>query len=340
MSLSVSIVIPMYNAERYIEEVLAAIFAQRYAGPVEVIVVNDGSTDRSAELIAPLAEQGKIRIIQQENQGAAAATNAGFNAASNDILSSVDSDVVLQPDFLSKVVEEFRDPLVAAVQGYYRTPRTVAFTARMMGYDVEKRYDDIPGKYVTQVCTGDTAYRRSALEQVGLFDPAFQYGYDNDMSYRLVDAGYKLVFRRDALCDHYWKADFAGYVRQQYRSAYGRMQLISKHTGKIAGDSVSGLRMILQVPLTMLFFALLVASLAAAALTDLGSLVLSAGFLVLVVLFLDRFLFAVAIVKKQKDATAFLLPFLHLVRNSVWCWALVRWAWEKISASAGYRNSV
>jgi GT2 family glycosyltransferase len=127
-----------------------------------------------------------------------------------------------------------------------------------MGYDVEARYDSIGSKYVTQVCTGDTAYRRSALDKVGLFDPTFKYGYDNDMSYRLQEAGYKLVFRKDALCDHYWREDLKGYLRQQYNSAYGRMQLVRKHTERITGDSVSGLRMILQVPMTLLFLLFLV----------------------------------------------------------------------------------
>ncbi len=191
----VSIVIPMYNAEKYIALVLDAIYQQDYSGEREVIVVNDGSRDRSLPIVQEYARQrAGMTIIDQPNQGAVAATNNGFKAARYNIICSIDSDVVLHRDWLGKVMAEFSDPRVGAVQGYYKTPAGVPFWSRMMGYDVEKRYDEIKGKHVTQVCTGNTAYRKTALDKVGLFDSVFVYGYDNDMSYRLQRAGYTLVF--------------------------------------------------------------------------------------------------------------------------------------------------
>ena len=326
----VTIVIPMYNAERHIREVVRAVFGQDYPGEVEVIVVNDGSTDNSLEVVRSIQKEGghqRLKVIDQPNQGAVGATNNGFKAAKYDIICSVDSDVVLRPDWLRKVVEEFSDPKVGAVQGYYATPIGVSFWARMMGYDVEARYDSIHSKYVTQVCTGDTAYRREALEKVGLFDPQFEYGYDNDMSYRLLKAGYRLVFRRDAVCDHYWKADLAGYIKQQYRSAYGRMQLVRKHSERITGDSFSGLRMIMQVPLTLLFFALLVLSTGSAVFFTprSGWYLLVAALFVLGVVLADRFAFAAGVYRKQKDPGVLLMPFVHLLRNAVWCAAFLGW---------------
>ncbi|MBI5049156.1 MAG: glycosyltransferase [Deltaproteobacteria bacterium] len=328
MSPPVSIVIPMYNAERHVKNVLDAIFDQDYQGPVEVIVVNDGSRDRSLEIARTFQGRGGLTIIDQPNQGAVAATNNGFKAARYDIICSVDSDVVLHKDWLRKIMEEFDDPVVGTVQGYYKTPQGVSLWARMMGYDVEARYDSIPSKYVTQVCTGDTAYRKSAIEKTGLFDPAFKYGYDNDMSYRLQKAGYKLVFRKDALCDHYWKADFKGYIKQQYHSAYGRMQLIQKHRERIAGDSVSGIRMIMQAPLTLLCFILFVATacLPFTAYAYIGGYFLFGAFGILGLILTDRFVFAVGVFRKQKDPTSLFLPLVHLLRNVVWCWAMLKWS--------------
>jgi cellulose synthase/poly-beta-1,6-N-acetylglucosamine synthase-like glycosyltransferase len=294
---------------------------------MEVIVVNDGSTDGSVEVIRELRQKWDFKIIDQSNQGAVSATNNGFKAASHDIICSIDSDVVLASDWLKKIMEEFRDPEVGAVQGYYKTPKGVSFWARMMGYDVEARYDSIGSKCVTQVCTGDTAYRRSALDKVGLFDPSFKYGYDNDMSYRLQEAGYKLVFRKDALCDHYWKEDLKGYLRQQYNSAYGRLQLVKKHTERVTGDSVSGLRMILQVPMTLLFLLFLVsgAVLTLAFAPYRGKYILLASLGIFGAIFIDRVAFAVGVFKKQKDPASLLLPFVHLLRNAVWSWAFLVW---------------
>ena len=327
MSEAVSIVLPMYNAERYIVDVLEAILAQDYDGVKEIIIINDGSTDQSRELLRSYEMGGKITVIDQPNQGAVAATNNGFRAARYDIICSIDSDVVLRRDWLGKIIEEFDDPLVGAVQGYYKTPKGMSFWARMMGYDVEKRYDDIPGKYVTQVCTGDTAYRRSALDRTGPFDPAFVYGYDNDMSYRLRKAGYTLVFRKDALCDHYWKEDLASYIKQQYRSAYGRMQLIGKHRDKVTGDSVSGLRMILQAPLTLLAVFLFAAGIGVNSfgLTAVLSPMVLIGSALLIILLADRTAFALSVIKKQRDPLALFLPGVHLLRNLVWGWALLMW---------------
>ena len=324
MKSPVSIVIPMYNAERHIRKVLEAILNQDYPGPVEIIVVNDGSTDKSLEIVKEFQQTDNLKVINQQNQGAVVATNNGFKAASHDITCSVDSDVVLDTGWLRKIIEEFDGPAIGAVQGYIKTPEGVSFLARMAGYDLEYRYDSLKSKYVTQVSTANTAYRRSAVEKVGLFDPQFKYGYDNDMSYRLQKAGYKLVNKRDAVCEHYWKADLSSYIKQQYWSAYGRMQLIKKYKERIAGDSVSGVRMILQVPLILLFFILFFLGFISLSYVC-GRYIFLASLGVLGIILIDRFLFAAGIFIKQRDVSVLFLPFVHLLRNMVWSWAFLKW---------------
>src|SRR3989304_6400669 len=90
----VSIVIPMYNAERHMRKVVEAILNQDYPGPVEIIVVNDGSTDKSLEIVKEFQQTDNLKVINQQNQGAVVATNNGFKAASHDITCSVESDAV------------------------------------------------------------------------------------------------------------------------------------------------------------------------------------------------------------------------------------------------------
>ena len=323
-TMSVSIVIPMYNAEKLIEKVLKAIFEQKVSLPDEVIVVNDGSTDNSLSLVKQLCKEKKINVIPQPNQGTVSATNRGFRTASGDIICSVDADVVLHNDWLQNILIEFNDPKVGAVQGYYQTPTNVSFFARMAGYDMEKRYDSMKQKYVTQVNTGNTAYRKSALDKVGFFDPKFTYAYDNDMSYRLLDAGYQLVFKKNALCDHYWKANINGYMRQQYWSGYGRMQVIRKHKRNFLGDTTSGSRMILQVPLTLTAIFLIIFGFAFFFATF-STNIMKIGIFILLGILIDRFIFSLSIITKRRDISAILLPFIHLLRNCVWGWAFLRW---------------
>ena len=119
-----------------------------------------------------------------------------------------------------------------------------------MSLDVEQRYAALPSRETTHVCTGNVVYRADAIGAVGLFDEALGYGLDNDMSYRLQEAGYRLVFFPDAKSTHYWRDSFLGYCQQQYGLGSGRLDLVAKHPRRIAGDSVSPLPMMLHPVLT------------------------------------------------------------------------------------------
>jgi len=78
---------------------------------------------------------------------------------------------------------------------------------------------------------------------VGLFDERLGYGYDNDISYRLQNAGYQLRFCKGARSRHRWREGLAGYLVQQYGFGYGRIDVVSAHPARVAGDDVSPLTM-------------------------------------------------------------------------------------------------
>src|SRR4029078_3388594 len=91
-----------------------------------------------------------------------------------------------------------------------------------------------------------SAYRAEALRHVGYFDESLGYGYDNDMSYRLRAAGYRLLFCREAESVHLWREGIAGYLVQQYGFGYGRIDLVARHPRRFAGDRVSPTVMMLH----------------------------------------------------------------------------------------------
>ena len=172
-------------------------------------------------------------------RGAAAAINTGVRAARFPIICQVDQDVVLRPGWMRRLLDELDDPAVGAVQGCYVSDPDSTLCARAMGLDLEQRYAAIAGRETTHVCTGNAAYRAKALRKVGLLDETFGYGYDNDLSYRLRAAGYRLIFCREAQSVHRWREGLIGYLGQQYGFGYGRIDLVAKHPGRIGGDSVS-----------------------------------------------------------------------------------------------------
>ena len=102
----VSIVVPVYNAERHLSRCLASLQAQSLS-EIEVILVNDGSTDGSAELLQRMAnEDSRFRVIHQENEGTAAARYAGMQLACGDYIGFVDADDYVEPEMYARMYEE------------------------------------------------------------------------------------------------------------------------------------------------------------------------------------------------------------------------------------------
>jgi len=119
----ISVIIPVYNARRTLRACLASIFAQSLVG-LEIIAVNDGSTDGSLKILSEF--QGKITIIDQKNQGAAAARNAGAKIATAPYLIFCDADIVMKTDMLEKMYEALQqNPQAAYVYSAFRFGRKV-----------------------------------------------------------------------------------------------------------------------------------------------------------------------------------------------------------------------
>ncbi len=112
--LTVSVVIPSFNAAKYLPEALDGILAQSFK-PLEIIVVDDGSTDNTREVLRPFIETGKVKYFFQENQGPGAARNLGVLKARGDLVAFCDSDDLWLPDKLEKQVKLFQNPETALV---------------------------------------------------------------------------------------------------------------------------------------------------------------------------------------------------------------------------------
>jgi hypothetical protein len=327
----VSFVIPVHNGETWLERSIPAIFAQADGRPLEIVAVDDGSQDRSRAILERFAGDYSLRVVDGERRGAAAAINLGIQRATQPIICQVDQDVILHPGWLSKLTDELLRPDVAAAQGYYVAPQRASTWSRVMGLDLQQRYSQLDRSKVDHVCTGNTAYRASALAAVGLFDEDLGYGYDNDISYRLVDAGYRLVIRDDATSTHEWRDDALGYVRQQYGFGYGRIDLVFKHRGRMSGDDVSRLHMMLHAPL----MALAIVSLGLAALLAVagisGIVPLVIGLAILSALTVERLVAGLRARSKFHDPAGLLFVPVHLVRDVAWAGAIAMWIARRIA---------
>jgi glycosyltransferase involved in cell wall biosynthesis len=327
----VSFVVPVYNGRRWLASVIDGIEAQRDGRPFEIIVVDDGSRDGSRRVLKEAEAAGRLRIIDGPRRGSAAALNAGLREAQYSIICQIDQDVILQPGWLPPLLSALEDPGVAAAQGHYVTAPDAGFWARVMGRDLEQRYADIPGDSTDHVCTGNSAYRASALHQCGLFDEEMGYGSDNDLSYRLTDAGYRLAFCRSALSVHRWRDDPRGYLRQQFGVGYGRLDILAKHPHRVTGDDVSGAVMMAHGPLMAVALACLVWAGAATVVGASFATALGVGLGILLLLFTERAWAGVIAWRRSRDATALSFCLVHLLRDLAWVSAVTLWTARRLT---------
>lgn len=321
----VTVVVPVLNGEPWLARTVEALGAQVAGRPHEILVVDDGSTDGSREIAAAAAVANPaVRFIEGEGRGAAAAINRGVREARYDIVCQVDQDVEIRPGWMATLLAALEDPAVGAAQAVY-TPQTDGpLLARVMGLDLVQRYDRFGGP-TDHVCTGNTAYRARALAAAGPFDETLGYGYDNDMSYRLARAGYRLVICPEAQSLHHWRATPVSYLAQQYGFGYGRIDVLARHPSRVAGDRVSPAAMMAH-PLILGVATVLAA--AAAALwkggRD-GSAAALTALMLVAVLVAERAWAGGRAARRYGDAAALLFPVVHLARDAAWVCAIATW---------------
>ena len=105
----ISVIVPVYNVEKYLEECLDSIQNQTYSD-IEVILVNDGSTDKSKEICGKYCKQdNRFQLLNQENQGLSAARNSGVAASTGEFIAFVDSDDIILPNYLETLMHYMRE---------------------------------------------------------------------------------------------------------------------------------------------------------------------------------------------------------------------------------------
>ncbi len=237
----VTVVVPAYNEEKTIEATVRSLAASTH--PVEIIVVDDGSTDGTADLVEGL-ELANVRVIRQANSGKPAALNAGIAAARHDILVLIDGDTVFEPGTVAALIEPFADPAVAAVAGNARVANRKGLLARLqnieyvVGFNIDRRVQDSWG-VVTTVPGAVGAYRTRALRAVGGIS-ADTLAEDTDLAITLGRAGWRVVYAPTARAWTEAPATLGQLWRQRYRWSYGIMQSLWKHRHAVVESGASG----------------------------------------------------------------------------------------------------
>lgn len=228
---AVSIVVPAYNEAVGIERAVRSLAGGDYPSH-EVIVVDDGSDDGTAELVAGLALP-RVRVVRQPNSGKATALNAGLALASGEIVVTVDADTVFERDTLRRLVEPFADPEVGAAAGNTKVGNRRGLLGRwqhidyVTGFNLDRRLYDVL-RCMPTVPGAVGAFRREAIDAAGGFSSS-TLAEDTDLTIAIGRAGWRVVYVEDARGWTETPATLAGLWRQRYRWSYGTMQAVWKH---------------------------------------------------------------------------------------------------------------
>ena len=217
----ISVLVCTYNGAKTLVECLEGLMLLNYPD-YEVIVVNDGSTDSTSEIVARFP----VRLISTPNQGLSTARNLGAEAATGEIVAYIDDDAMPDPDWLLHIAESFKNPAYGAVGGPNIAPLSAGFMADCVDHApgspthvlvTDREAEHIPG------C--NFAIRREILLQMGGFDSRFRVaGDDVDLCWRLEEMGWKIGFNAAAMVWHHRRSTLKSYLRQQ--RGYGKAEAL------------------------------------------------------------------------------------------------------------------
>lgn len=208
---SISVIVPVYNGGETIRATIEHLLRQSLP-PDEIIVVDDGSTDETVNILRSFGS--RIKVLSKTNGGPASARNAGIRASLGTLIAFTDSDCFPDQDWLQELVKGFYSLEIVGVGGMVITAVT--------GYLAE--YIDLHGWMnpayssdgnILCLVTANACFRCNALLKANLFDERFRKpgGEDTELSVRLRSMGYKFAFVDTAVVRHRHKTSFRGHVK-------------------------------------------------------------------------------------------------------------------------------
>ena len=218
----VSVVVPVFNGAGTIAECLQSLLAQAYPRDrYDVIVVDNHSTDETASII----KQHPVRyVFEGEIQSSYAARNRGIREAQGDLIASTDADCVASPQWIAQGVAAFTTEQVGGVAGAIRPrePRTIAQRYAVAKGMLSQETALQENSFRPAVYTANAFYRKTVLEQAGMFDPTVKSGGDADLAWRVQERLHlAITFAPEAIVYHKHRERVSELLRQRKNYGYG-----------------------------------------------------------------------------------------------------------------------
>ncbi|MGM8213371.1 glycosyltransferase [Virgibacillus sp. W0430] len=229
----VSVIIPAYNEDVGIKKTIYSVLNSNY--PIyEIIVVDDGSTDRTNYIVKKIARKHKrIKLISKINGGKSTALNKGFKKAKGEIVVTIDADNLLLKDTISYLVRHFKDDDVAAVSGNCKignAKRQLPIWQHIeyvTANNLEKRALDYLN-CITIVPGSNSAWRRSLIKEIGYYDHD-TLAEDTDITLKVISRNYRIIYEDRAITYEECPETVQAFLKQRLRWSYGILQSLWKN---------------------------------------------------------------------------------------------------------------
>jgi cellulose synthase/poly-beta-1,6-N-acetylglucosamine synthase-like glycosyltransferase len=229
----VSIIIPIYNERKNIENCLKAIKTQTYP-EIEIIVVDNGSIDNSVEIVGDNAD----KVVYEKRRGITFAKNTGIKAAKGEFIATTDADCIPDKRWIEELIKCFNDSLIVSVGGQNSMSpdapifeRCVDLVLRFLSNVAGSRYisnmEYIKSTFHNPGC--NVMYRKSVLDELGGFNERLLTVEDEELDFRIRLKGYKILFTPFATVYHKRRSNWKDFTKQVYRYAIGRMQFMKMY---------------------------------------------------------------------------------------------------------------
>ena len=248
----VSVVMPVRNEADFIAHSLGAVLAQDYpAGRLEILVVDDGSTDGTPEAIAALPGAARARVLRGQGGLIASALNTAVRRSRGAVIVRVDGHTVIAPDYVRRCVEQLQATGADNVGGLMRpvglTPMGRAIAAAMsspFGLPARFHYDE-------RAQDADTVYmgawRRDVFERVGLFNEQLAINEDYELNYRIRKAGGRVFLAPDVRSAYYGRQTLSSLWQQHFRYGAWKARMIRLHPRSIRPRHLAAPLLVLAV---------------------------------------------------------------------------------------------
>lgn len=230
-----SVVIPVYNGAGHVGRAIESVLKQKL-GADEIIVVDDGSTDNTAEIVASYG--AKVRLIQQENGGVSSARNAGINAARSEWIAFLDSDDEWAESYLEKQIALLKQNpelvwtaanFTLCYCGQDRCKDNLDAEKGMLLLDGRGYFDDYFKAFVQDAAgwTGTMVVKKDALEQAGLFSTELVCGEDLDMWWRIAWRHPEIGYNNESLAIYHFQVEQS--ATKRHRDPQMVSDLVARH---------------------------------------------------------------------------------------------------------------